>query len=129
MNFCLRLSSLSTPPPPRSTRFFCSFLNSFRSFFIDVIEHFNPIITRLNDVTIDNHDCWSNDRASHPTKKVFMFEILIASIIFYKWNEEKRNRLIKIIEIYIYMISRKLNKIEYIMTCCRSLWKIGLIIY
>lgn len=36
--------------------FFCSFLNSFRSFFIDVIEHFNPIITRLNDVTIDNHD-------------------------------------------------------------------------
>lgn len=36
---------------------FSSFLNSIRSFFIDVFEHFNPII----DVTIDNHGRWFID--------------------------------------------------------------------
>lgn len=67
IEFCLRL--------PSSLPVFCSFLNSFRNFFIDIFEHFliRLSMSRLTIAIVD---------PSRPTMKIFIFEILIASIGF-----------------------------------------------
>lgn len=75
LNFCLRL--------PSSLPVFCSFLNSFRNFFIDIFEHFliRLSMSRLTIAIVD---------PSRLTMKIFIFEILIASIGFINETRERK---------------------------------------